>query len=87
MKREDALLMQQIYVVEKNYKRNVLAADLVAEQILPPRKTKQKLDELHNLGFLNEIAENGANTYHTTVKGYQQMCAYRDVKRKVEAYV
>ena len=87
MKREDALIMQQIYGVEKQYKRNVLPVDLVAEHIVPASKGQKKLEELNKLGYLAEIAENGANTYKTTVKGYQQMCAYRDVKRKIEAYV
>lgn len=85
MLRSDALVMQRIYEIQKHFGRNLYLGDLVAEQVLPAGKCKSQLTHLRDNGFVKELADHGANTYAVTVKGYQQMCAYRDVKRCVEA--
>lgn len=87
MSRQDALVMKEIYLISKEQNRAVYADDLVSRRKIAKGSSKKTIEALAEKGYLNMEVEKGANVYNVSVKGREQMLAYRDIRIELEAAV
>ena len=84
MDREDAVIMSKIYKVELLLKRAICFQDLVAEKVLPVAKSKKKLDEFYEKGYLKVNSIKGLNVYNVQPGAKKHILAYLDLKRELQ---
>ena len=83
MKRENALILSQIYHLQKERGRDIYPEELASFRITARSGCKSVIDELLSDGMLVESVSNGASMFSVSHKGYYSMQAYLDIKREL----
>ncbi len=83
MSRENALLLSQIWKMQKEYGRDIYPQELWKRGICSSSKYESLVEDLVNKGMLIEQNERGANVYHISNLGFAQMETYLDIRREM----